>query len=383
MKSISILGSTGSIGQSTLDVIRRHPDRFRVVALAEGHDVELLARQIREFNPSLVSVRDDAAAKKLAGILATGRPEIMRGIEGASAVASCPDADMCVSAIVGAAGLGPTVAAIEAGKAIALANKETMVVAGELVTRLAAKRGVAILPVDSEHSAIHQSLAGHRREDVARIVLTASGGPFLRASLKEMEATTPEAALKHPRWTMGAKITIDSATLMNKGLEVIEARWLFDLPAEKISVVVHPQSIVHSMVEYRDGCAVAELGLPDMRAPIAYALAFPERVPSGVANLDLAKIGSLTFEEPDRERFPCLGLAYEALEVGRSMPAAVNAANEVAVAAFLAGRIRFGEIARVVRRAMDAHDPRPMNTIEEALDADRSARNLAEGFIKC
>jgi 1-deoxy-D-xylulose-5-phosphate reductoisomerase len=309
MKNISILGSTGSIGQSTLDVVARHPDRFGVVGLAEGHDVELLAKQIERFHPKVVSVRDPESANRLRGLLGSHRPEILSGIEGACAVASMSEAQMVVSAIVGAAGLLPTMRAIESRKNVALANKETMVVAGEIVSSLAEEMGVKILPVDSEHAAIHQSLVGHRREDVTAIHLTASGGPFLKATREEMERAGPEEAIKHPRWSMGAKITIDSATMMNKGLEVIEARWLFNVPSDRIRVVIHPQSIVHSLVEYKDGCVVAQLGVPDMRAPIAYAIAWPERVESGVERLDLSKVGDLTFEEPDCERFPCLRLA--------------------------------------------------------------------------
>jgi 1-deoxy-D-xylulose-5-phosphate reductoisomerase len=327
MKKLAILGSTGSIGQSTLDVVARHRERFEVVGLAEGHDVALLAKQVEAFRPKVVSVRDEASVEQLASLLRVPRPEILCGIDGACAVAAESGADMVVSAIVGAAGLTPTIAAIEAGKDIALANKETMVAAGELVSKLAAEKKIAILPVDSEHAAIHQSLAGHRREDVLALHLTASGGPFLRASRAAMERATAAEASRHPRWSMGAKITIDSATLMNKGLEVIEAHWLFGVPPDRIRVVVHPQSIVHSMVEYLDGCVVAQLGVPDMRAPIAYAISWPERVESGVERLNLARVGSLTFEEPDRERFPALGLAYRALEAGGSMPAALNAAK--------------------------------------------------------
>jgi 1-deoxy-D-xylulose-5-phosphate reductoisomerase len=380
-KKLAILGSTGSIGQSTLDVVSQHPDRFEVVGLAEGHDVELLARQVAAFRPRVVSVRDEASAAALAKLLAGRRPEILVGIEGASAVASMAEAQMVVSAIVGAAGLRPTLAAIGAGKDIALANKETMVAAGEIVSRLAAEKGVAILPVDSEHAAIHQSLVGHRREDVVALHLTASGGPFLRASMAEMEAATPEQAGKHPRWSMGAKITVDSATLMNKGLEVIEARWLFGVPAEQIQVVIHPQSIVHSLVEYRDGCVVAQLGVPDMRAPIAYAISWPTRVESGVARLDLAAVGTLTFEEPDRGRFPCLDLAYQALRAGGSMPVVLNAANEVAVGAFLQGHLSFTGIARVVERTMEAHSGRSIASVEEVLDADAWARDRARSIL--
>lgn len=382
MKRIAILGSTGSIGQSTLDVIERHPDKFSVAGLAEGHDVELLSRQIERFRPRVVSVRDGLAAEKLSKILGSHKPEILCGIEGASAVASMDDADTVVSAIVGAAGLVPTVSAIRAGKSIALANKETMVVAGELVTALASKQGVKIIPVDSEHSAIFQSLEGQRGQDVSRIILTASGGPFLRSTREEIERASPEAALRHPRWTMGAKITIDSASLMNKGLEVIEARWLFDMPPEKISVVVHPQSVIHSMVEYRDGCVLAQMGVPDMRAPIAYAISYPERVESGVERLDLAKVASLTFEAPDFDRFPCLSLSFEALSAGGSMPAVLNAANEVAVAAFIEKRVGFMDIHRIVKETMEAHSPRSFGSVEEVLEIDLWAREFARGTFK-
>ncbi len=382
MKKLAILGSTGSIGQSTLDVVARHPDRFCVTGLAEGHDVKGLAQQIEQFRPAIVSVRNEEAKVQLSGMLGEHRPEICCGIEGATRVATEADADTVVSAIVGAAGLEPTIAAIDAGRDIALANKETMVVAGALVSKRAKEKGVTILPIDSEHSAIHQSLAGHGKDDVVRLLLTASGGPYLRASVEEMAATTPAAALKHPKWDMGAKITIDSATLMNKGLEVIEARWLFDMAPAHIDVVVHPQSIVHSMVEYRDGCVLAQMGVPDMRAPIAYAIAWPERVASGVERLNLAEIGQLTFEEPDRERFPALSLAYTALEIGRSMPAVLNAANEVAVAAFLEERCGFLDIARLVEETMQQHDPRELTDVAEILDVDRWARGCVRDKLE-
>ncbi|MFH1830808.1 MAG: 1-deoxy-D-xylulose-5-phosphate reductoisomerase [Pseudomonadota bacterium] len=381
MKKLSILGSTGSIGQSTLDVVARHPDRFKIAGFAEGHDVKLLAQQIEQFHPKLVSVRDDVAAAKLRELLGSHRPEIMYGVEGACAVASMQDANMVVSAIVGAAGLVPTIKAIESGKDIALANKETMVVAGEIVSKLARKKKVNILPVDSEHAAIHQSLAGHRIEDVTAIHLTASGGPFLRTSREQMERATPQEAIKHPRWSMGAKITIDSATMMNKGLEVIEAHWLFGISPDQIRVVIHPQSIVHSLVEYKDGCVVAQLGVPDMRAPIAYAISWPERVESGVETLDLAKIGNLTFEEPDYDRFPCLTLAYSALDKGGSMPAVLNAANEIAVAAFLNRKLGFTRIAEVVENTMLAHSVKPIETVDEILEIDAWAREFARSQI--
>nr|Q3AUE4.1 RecName: Full=1-deoxy-D-xylulose 5-phosphate reductoisomerase; Short=DXP reductoisomerase; AltName: Full=1-deoxyxylulose-5-phosphate reductoisomerase; AltName: Full=2-C-methyl-D-erythritol 4-phosphate synthase [Chlorobium chlorochromatii CaD3] len=381
MRALSILGSTGSIGLSTLDVVRQHRDRFTIVGLAEGHDVAALAAQIEEFKPLAVSVRDAESAKKLQELLGAHKPEVYYGLDGAATIAALDGVDMVVSAIVGAAGLRPTVAAIKAGKHIALANKETLVVAGELVSRLVAEHKVHLLPVDSEHSAIFQSLAGHRAEDVERIILTASGGPFRKTSAEELKQVTLEQALKHPQWSMGAKITIDSATLMNKGLEVIEAHWLFNMPAEKIGVVVHPQSIIHSMVEYIDGCVIAQLGAPDMRAPIAYALSWPERCESGIHKLDLAKIATLTFEEPDMERFPALRLAFDALKAGGTYPAVLNAANEIAVAAFLERKIGFLDIAAMVEKTMQAHEAFTPVELEEYLQVDRWARDTAKTFL--
>lgn len=377
MKALSILGSTGSIGVSTLDVVRQHPERFKVTGLAEGHDVNLLASQIMEFRPSIVSVRDEESAGRLKELLGAEKPEILWGLDGAAAVGAAEEADMVVSAIVGAAGLKPTVTAIRAGKDIALANKETLVVAGRLVTDLVREHGVTLLPVDSEHSAIFQSLAGHRTEDIERIILTASGGPFRNTPAAELKAVGPEQALKHPQWDMGAKITIDSATLMNKGLEVIEAHWLFDMPAEKIGVVVHPQSIIHSMVEYIDGCVMAQLGAPDMRAPIAYAIAWPERCESGIKKLDLTEIATLTFEQPDMDRFPALRLAFEALKAGQTCPAVLNAANEIAVAAFLEKKIGFTDIPAIVDKTLQAHTPVTPSGLDEYLEADRWAREKA------
>ncbi len=377
MKRLSILGSTGSIGQSTLDVVARNRAQFSVVALAEGHDVELLAQQVRDHHPRLVSVRDVDAARRLKALLGASCPELVHGIEGASAVAAYPDADLVVSAIVGAIGISPTLAAIDAGKTVALANKETLVAAGQLVMARAKAKGVMLLPIDSEHSALFQSLIGHRREDIVRLILTASGGPFRTREASTLSQVTVAEALKHPRWSMGAKITIDSATLMNKGLEVIEARWLFDMTPDMIDVVLHPESIVHSLVEYRDGCVMAELGVPDMRAPIAYALAYPVRVASGAERLDLAKLGQLTFETPDRAKFPALDLAYDALRAGHTMPAVLNAANEIAVAAFLEQRIGYTAIVDVVRRVMTAHEPHPYHTLDDILAVDREAREKA------
>lgn len=381
MKKLVVLGSTGSIGQSTLDVVRRNLDRFDVVGLAEGHDVQLMAKQIKEFNPSIVSVRDEEAARRLKEFLGTDCPQVTFGIEGACQVAAMESADTVVSAIVGAAGIKPTLAAIDAGKTIALANKETLVAAGDLVMGRAREKGVTILPVDSEHSAIFQSMVGHRRDGVVKLVLTASGGPFREMAEEELEKVTVDQALKHPRWSMGAKITVDSATLMNKGLEVIEATWLFDIPPSQVDVVIHPQSIVHSMVYYRDGCVMAELGDPDMRAPIAYALSYPERVGSGVGELDLAKVRTLTFEQPDEKKFPALNLAYDALNAGRSMPAVLNAANEVAVQAFLNGHIGFCDIVKSVTKVMEQHEPVKFSTVDELMEIDRWAREKAEEDI--
>ena len=381
-KRISILGSTGSIGRSTLSVVEQFPDRYDVVALAAGNNIDLLEQQVRRFKPALVSVSGAAAAESLKKKCADLKVGIFSGVEGMIRVAAAEDADMTVSAIVGTAGLVPTMAAIRAGKSIALANKEVLVTAGELVMDECRTRKVSLLPVDSEHSAIFQCLLAGQNRDIRRLILTASGGPFRSFSKSDLAGVTTAQALKHPNWSMGKKITIDSATLMNKGLEVIEARWLFGLPPDRIRVLVHPQSIVHSMVEYRDGAVVAQLGMPDMRGPIAYALSYPERLDGASPALDLAKVGTLTFEEPDRSRFPCLGYAYDALKAGGSMPAVLSAANEVAVRYFLGEQIRYGDIARVIRSTMDAHVPTAVRTVEDALKADLWARQEAERTIK-
>jgi len=382
MKRISLLGSTGSIGQSTLSVVERYPDRFTIVALAAGNNIELLEKQVRQFKPSLVSVISAVSAEKLKQRCAGLKVAVLSGIEGMIQVAAADEADITVSAIVGTAGLVPTMAAIRAGKDIALANKEVLVTAGELVMSECRSKGVRILPVDSEHSAIFQCLLAGANKDVRKLVLTASGGPFRAHSKKDLAKVTLAQALKHPNWSMGRKITIDSATLMNKGLEVIEARWLFDIVPEKIKVLVHPQSIVHSMVEYRDGAIVAQLGVPDMKGPIAYALSYPERLSDVSPALDLAKVGALTFEEPDMDRFPCLAYAFDALQAGGSMPAALSAANEVAVRYFLEEKIGYADIARVIRATMDAHTPSDIRTVEDALKADLWARAEAERFIE-
>jgi len=381
MKKLGILGSTGSIGVSTLEIVAAHRDRFEVVALTAGSNLELLQRQIEEFTPRLVAVATEELARELAAMLPAKGPEILCGVEGLIAAATAAEIDMVVAAIVGAAGLIPTAAAIKAGKDVALANKETLVTAGRLIMELVEQQGVKLYPVDSEHSAVFQSLQGHRGEDVKRIILTASGGPFLNYPPEKLAQVSVADALNHPNWSMGKKISIDSATMMNKGLEVIEARWLFDVPAERIAVNIHPQSIVHSMVEYVDGCVMAQLGVPDMKAPIAYALTYPERVPTGVKPLDLTALAGLTFSNPDHDRFPALGLAYRALEGGESLPAVLNAANEVAVEAFLGGIILFTEIPTVIERTMDLHNSHSFATIEDVLIADRWGRDKAREIL--
>lgn len=379
-KNLSILGCTGSIGVSTLEVVRQFPDRFRVVALAAGRNITLLCEQIRTFHPRMVAVLNRDLARDLNQAIASYdlKPQILFGPEGYERVATHPESEMLVSAMVGAAGLLPTLAAIKAGKDLALANKETLVVAGELVMSLAAQTGIRILPVDSEHSAVFQALQGNHKSAVKRILLTASGGPFLHKSLDELASVTPEAALRHPNWSMGRKITIDSATLMNKGLEVIEARWLFEVPVERIAVHVHPESIVHSMVEYIDGSVIAQMGIPDMKIPIAYALAYPERLPVQSPPLDLFRLQNLSFYPPDEERFPCLRLAYEACKMGSTMPAVLNAANEVAVENFLEGAIAFLAIPRVIEQVMKNHERADKLSLETILEADAWARKEAE-----
>ena len=381
MKNIAILGSTGSIGVSTLDVAAEHPERFRVVALTAGNNLALFLEQIRRFRPQSVAVLREADAATLAEAFGSEGPEIHWGVDGLIACACHAGVDTVVSAIVGAAGLVPTMAAIEAGKHVALANKETLVTAGPLVMTAVRRQGVHLYPVDSEHSAIFQSLQGHRHSDVRRLILTASGGPFRNRTLAELEKVTPEDALAHPNWSMGRKITIDSATMMNKGLEVIEARWLFDLPAERIDVHIHPQSIVHSMVEYRDGSVIAQLGIPDMKTPIAYALSYPERLPLNLPPLDLCALGQLDFARPDPGRFTCLELAYAALRTGGTAPAVLNAANEVAVEAFLQGKIAFLEIPAIIRTTLEGHQAAPLQRIDEVLRADLWGRNTARRLI--
>jgi len=378
MKRLAILGSTGSIGTHTLDVVASHPDQFEVTALAAGNNVDLLQEQVRRFHPRFVAVAGEAAARTLARRLGADGVEVAWGTEGLCRAGADTGADMVVSAIVGGAGLVPTMAALRAGKALALANKETLVMAGELVTAEARARGIRILPVDSEHSAIFQCLENQDASTIRRLVLTASGGPFRTRPLEAFATITPEDALRHPTWAMGKKITIDSATLVNKGLEVIEAQWLFGLPVDQVDVIVHPQSVIHSMVEYVDGSVLAQLGVPDMRLPIQYALTYPARCACPAARLSLEDVGGLTFEAADRRKFPCLDLAYEAARGGGSWPAVLNAANEVAVQWFLDRRVGFDEIPTIIRKALDAHPHRAIRSVEDVLEVDRKVRESLE-----
>ncbi len=382
LKKISLLGSTGSIGGNVLSVIRQFPEYFTVVGLAAGRNMELLAKQMVEFQPELVSVEDQEYAEQLCRLLPPQyHDRIVYGSHGNQLVGALQSADFTVSAIVGAAGLLPTLAAIEAGKDIGLANKETLVMAGKIVMDAVHRNGVKLFPVDSEHSAIFQALEGGRRQDVEKIILTASGGPFLHKSMADIYKVTPAEALNHPNWSMGKKISVDSATLMNKGLEVIEARWLFDMQAEDIEVVVHPQSIVHSLVEFQDGSVLAQLGIPDMRIPIAYALSYPRRLPLRLNRLNLSQCGNLEFQQPDYHRFPALQLAFAALSGGGVLPAVLNAANEEAVAAFLDGKISFPKIAQVVAETMENVGPGDENTLADILSADEEARLLARSLL--
>jgi len=385
MRGVSILGSTGSIGLSTLDVVERHPDRYRVVALSANTDVDGMFQQCRRFAPELVAMADANSARELARLLADdgSRVEVMSGAAGLEAVATHPDAHDLMAAIVGAAGVLPTLAAVRLGRRILLANKETLVMAGGLFMAAVEQHGAELLPIDSEHNAVFQCLpAGFRRGldsvGVSRILLTASGGPFRERSLDELRQVTPAQACAHPNWDMGRKISVDSATMMNKGLEVIEARWLFDAQADQIDVVVHPQSVIHSMVQYVDGSVLAQLGNPDMRTPIAHALAWPERHAAGVADLDLFAVARLDFQAPDLARFPCLRLAFDALRDGATAPAVLNAANEVAVARFLDGNLRFTQIAEVVERTLQSYEHGPADSLDGLLETDRAARKLAE-----
>jgi 1-deoxy-D-xylulose-5-phosphate reductoisomerase len=380
-KKIAILGSTGSIGVNTLDIVTQFPERFEVVGLAAQRNITVLEKQIRQFRPQVVSVADEQPGRQLQTRCADIPVKIVIGETGTTQVATYPDVELVVSAIVGFAGLIPTYQAILANKHIALANKETLVIAGELIMPEIQKRGLALLPVDSEHNAIFQSLHGHRRVDARKILLTCSGGPFRKYSPEQLKAVKPQDALRHPNWNMGQKITIDSATLMNKGLEVLEAHWLFGMKFADIQVVIHPQSVIHSMVEYVDGSIIAQLGVPDMRIPIGYALAYPERLSLDVPKVNLFHIGSLTFEEPDLEKFPCLRYAYKAGEIGGTMPAVLNAVNEVVVNAFLQEQISFLDIPRIIQQVMDAHQVKTLSSVEDAIAADEWARKAAKKCI--
>ncbi len=378
MKNIAILGSTGSIGVNASKVIRSNPEEYCCIALGAGKNIDLLLRQIEDLRPMAVCVKEEVMAKELKARLAgPGRPDVFFGPEGFKRIATLDQIDTVISAITGAAGLLPTYEAIKAGKNVALANKETMVMAGPLVMGEAEKQGISVLPIDSEHSAILQSLQGHIKDDLKRVILTASGGPFRNMSIEEMRGVTVEHALKHPNWDMGPKVTIDSATLMNKGLEAIEAKWLFNLDMDQIGILIHPQSIVHSMVEYRDGSVIAQLGVPDMTIPISYALSFPCHLENALPPLELDKVGILNFEKPDMKRFRCLALALEAARIGGSMPAVLNGANEIAVDSFLKGRIGFPDIADVIEKSMETHQPYPINSVEEVIEADTWARSAA------
>jgi len=386
MQSITILGATGSIGVSTLDVLARHPEQYRVYALSAHSRVEELAQQCRQFRPQRAVVGTPGAAAELARLLEGLAIDIAHGEAALCEIASSPDTDTVMAAIVGAAGLAPALAAARAGKKILLANKEALVMSGQLFMDAVREHKATLLPIDSEHNAIFQSLPSHyartpANAGVAKILLTASGGPFLNRAVETLEDVTPAEACKHPNWSMGRKISVDSATMMNKGLEVIEAHWLFGAPADLIEVVIHPQSVIHSMVSYVDGSVLAQLGNPDMRTPIAHALAYPERIDSGVAQLDLTTMGALQFHKPDYERFPCLALAFDALREGGTAPALLNAANEIAVEAFLDERIGFRDIDRVVRRVMDENPHGAARDIEAVMVQDARARVAASNIV--
>jgi 1-deoxy-D-xylulose-5-phosphate reductoisomerase len=382
MKRLAILGSTGSIGVNTLDIVRQFPEKFKVISLSAGLNVKLLHQQILQFRPKVVSVLNKELVETLKRDLAPLSVDIVEGIEGLIRVATHPDVDQVVSAIVGAVGLIPTLSAIKSGKDIALANKESLVMAGKIIMEEVRQNRVQILPIDSEHSAIFQSLLGHQKEAIQRLILTASGGPFLNLPAAKLREVTVKDALNHPNWEMGKKITIDSASLMNKGLEVIEARWLFEMPVEKIQVEIHPQSVVHSMVEYIDGSVIAQMGIADMRVPISYALSFPERLPLCLPRLDLYRKGGLTFMAPDLDRYPCLKLAYHSIEIGETLPTVLNGANEIGVHAFLQNAIRFTDIPILIQRVMEAHDVREVHTIEDILKADHWARERAKAIAE-
>lgn len=380
MKRLAILGSTGSIGQSTLEVVSQNSENFRVVALAAGRNLELLEKQIKTFCPEVVAVADKETAYALSKRV--NKLEILSGIEGINYTASYEKSDFVISAIVGSAGLIPTLSAIKAGKTIGLANKEALVMAGDIVMSEAKKNNVKIIPVDSEHSAVFQCMEGRKKSDIKRIILTASGGPFINKTKDELKNIKAEDALRHPNWSMGKKITIDSATLMNKGLEVMEACWLFDMPPEKIDVLIHQQSIVHSMVEFKDRSFLAQMSMPDMRGPISFALSYPDRLDNPIPQLELDKIGILTFKKPDYDNFQCLSLAYDAIKAGGTMPSVLNASNEMAVHAFLNNKIGFNEIPFIIKKTIDSHVVKSATSLDDVLEADRWARETAEKYIR-
>jgi 1-deoxy-D-xylulose-5-phosphate reductoisomerase len=390
IRHLTILGSTGSIGENTLDVVARHSDRFQVAALTANENVDKIFAQCQRFCPRFAVMLDAASAERLdekiriAGI----DTQVLAGVESLEKVASLPEVDTVMAAIVGAAGIRPTIAAARAGKTILLANKETLVMAGRVFMDIVKQHGATLLPIDSEHNAIYQSLPNHFNKDLAsvgvrRILLTASGGPFRKLTLSDLEHVTPAQACAHPNWVMGRKISVDSATMMNKGLEVIEAHWLFDAAPDNIQVVVHPQSVIHSMVEYIDGSVLAQLGNPDMRTPIAHALSYPDRIESGVKSLDIFEIAQLNFEAPDFVRFPCLGLAYDALSAGGNMPAILNAANEIAVDSFLAGQMAFTAIPAMIEQVMQRVSRKEVSSLEDVLAADSIAREVAREWLTC
>lgn len=381
MKKISILGSTGSIGTQTLDVISQYPDKFSVVALSAGKNIDLLREQISKFKPFAVSVENEESARRLSSQISESQTEIFYGQEGAVKVAEMEEADLVVSAMVGASGLRPTLAAAKSGKDVALANKESLVIAGEVLTKEIEKNGTRLLPIDSEHSALFQALECGKRDHVKKLILTASGGPFLNTPQDELENVSVEVALDHPTWKMGKKITIDSATLMNKGFEVIEAKWLFGFDPDDISVWIHPQSVVHSMVEYIDGSVISQMGKPDMRIPIAFAISYPERVHLNCATVEPKSFGNLSFQDVDFEQFPSLTLAFDALREGGTMPSVMNGANEVAVSAFLSGQMKFTGIVSTVKKVMEIHNTQPANTLEAVIQSDLWARNTAQSLI--
>ena len=383
MKNICLLGSTGYIGINSLKVIRGNPDRYRIIALGAGRNIDLLAEQIREFKPPFAAVINSDLAKELKIRLNNqANTEILSGTKGYVEIATLSEVDMAIAAMSGSSGLLPTYSAIAAGKDVGLANKERLVIAGSLLMNESQKGGARIIPIDSEHSAIQQSIQGHMREDLKKIILTGSGGPFKDFSLKRLSKVTPKQALEHPNWEMGRKITIDSATMMNKGIEAIEAQWLFNVRIDQIEILLHPQSIIHSMVEYVDGSIIAQLAFPDMRIPISYALSYPRHLQGESPSLHLLDIGKLSFEEPDKKRFRCLDLALTAGKIGHSMPAVLSGANEIAVNAFLQGQIGFLEIPQLVEKIMERHQVFPIETIDQALEADRWAQSTAKKILE-